>query len=304
MYPQSEEKEHVLIDKLFGSHRVRLYAWLSLASQTLIVVTGGAVRLTGSGLGCPTWPECEPGSLVNVPEQGIHGVIEFGNRLLTFLLLFISIGTFITVMRLKKGNRQGLFWTSFGLGLGIVAQAVLGGITVLTGLNSWIVGAHFLVSMGLIVIATFLLWYSRGRRVLAPSKTLSKLSLVMVPVAAAVIVIGVILTGSGPHAGDADTPRNGLDSELWAHYHSYPAYLLLMLTVLQVVLRSRLTGLKSAKYSLALLAVLASQAILGLVQTWLGLPLILVGLHMLGASVLASMITYQALLNKAWSGSK
>lgn len=293
-----------MIDKLFGSHRVRLYAWLSLASQILIVVTGGAVRLTGSGLGCPTWPECEPGSLVNVPEQGIHGVIEFGNRLLTFLLLFISIGTFITVMRLKKGNRQGLFWTSFGLGLGIVAQAILGGITVLTGLNSWIVGAHFLVSMGLIVIATFLFWYSRGRRVLAQNKTLSRLSLSMVPIAAAAIVIGVILTGSGPHAGDADTPRNGLDSELWAHYHSYPAYLFLILTVLQVVLRSNLTGLKSAKYSLALLAVLASQAILGLVQTWLGLPLILVGLHMLGASVLASMITYQALLNKAWSGSK
>ena len=293
-----------MIDKLFGSHRIRLYAWLSLASQILIVVTGGAVRLTGSGLGCPTWPECEPGSLVNVPEQGIHGVIEFGNRLLTFLLLFISLGTFITVMRLKKGHRKGLFWTSLGLGLGIVAQAVLGGITVLTGLNSWIVGAHFLVSMGLIVIATFLLWYSRGRRVLEHKKNLSRLSLVLVPVAALVIVIGVILTGSGPHAGDSDTPRNGLDSELWSHYHSYPAYLLLALVFLQLVLRWSSTGRDSAKFSSALLLVLASQAMLGLVQTWLGLPVILVGLHMLGASVLASLITYQALLNKAWSGSK
>ena len=293
-----------MIDKLFGSHRIRLYAWLSLASQILIVVTGGAVRLTGSGLGCPTWPECEPGSLVNVPEQGIHGVIEFGNRLLTFLLLFISLGTFITVMRLKKGHRKGLFWTSLGLGLGIVAQAVLGGITVLTGLNSWIVGAHFLVSMGLIVIATFLLWYSRGRRVLEHKKNLSRLSLVLVPVAALVIVIGVILTGSGPHAGDSDTPRNGLDSELWSHYHSYPAYLLLALVFLQLVLRWSSTGRDSAKFSSALLLVLASQAVLGLVQTWLGLPVILVGLHMLGASVLASLITYQALLNKAWSGSK
>lgn len=293
-----------MIDKLFGSHRIRLYAWLSLASQILIVVTGGAVRLTGSGLGCPTWPECEPGSLVNVPEQGIHGVIEFGNRLLTFLLLFISLGTFITVMRLKKGHRKGLFWTSLGLGLGIVAQAVLGGITVLTGLNSWIVGAHFLVSMGLIAIATFLLWYSRGRRVLEHKKNLSRLSLVLVPVAALVIVIGVILTGSGPHAGDSDTPRNGLDSELWSHYHSYPAYLLLALVFLQLVLRWSSTGRDSAKFSSALLLVLVSQAMLGLVQTWLGLPVILVGLHMLGASVLASLITYQALLNKAWSGSK
>lgn len=293
-----------MIDFLFGSHRIRLYAWLSLISQILIVVTGGAVRLTGSGLGCPTWPECEPGSIVNVPEQGIHGVIEFGNRLLTFLLLFIALFTFITVLRLRKGNRKGLFWTSLALGLGIIVQALLGGITVLTGLNSWIVGAHFLVSMGLISIATFLLWYSRGRRRLEARKSLSIISLTIVPTAVAVIIIGVILTGSGPHAGDSDTPRNGLDSELWSHYHAYPAYLLLGLTLLQVALRYKFTGLASAKYSLAFLAVIASQALLGLVQTWTGLPIFLVGLHMLGASVLASMTTYQALLNKAWIGSK
>lgn len=293
-----------MIDKLFGSHRIRLYAWLSLISQILIVVTGGAVRLTGSGLGCPTWPECEPGSLVNVPEQGIHGVIEFGNRLLTFLLLFISLATFITVMRLKKGHRKGLFWTSLCLGLGIIAQAVLGGITVLTGLNSWIVGAHFLVSMVLISIATFLVWYARGRRRLEANAVLSAISYSIVPVSIAVITIGVILTGSGPHAGDSETPRNGLDSELWSHYHSYPAYLLLILAVLHLVLRFRLTGGRSAKYSLAFVAVISSQALLGLVQTWTGLPEVLVALHMLGASVLASMTTYQALLNKVAKGSK
>ncbi len=293
-----------MIDKLFGSHRIRLYAWLSLVSQILIVVTGGAVRLTGSGLGCPTWPECEPGSLVNVPEQGIHGVIEFGNRLLTFLLLFIALATFITVMRLKKGHRKGLFWTSLGLGLGIIAQAVLGGITVLTGLNSWIVGAHFLVSMVLISIATFLVWYAKGCRRLEPSKFLSLISLIIVPTAIAVITIGVVLTGSGPHAGDADTPRNGLDSEIWSHYHSYPAYFLLFLAVLHSFLRFRLTGLASAKYSLAFVAVIGSQALLGLIQTWTGLPEVLVALHMLGASVLASMTTYQALLNKAATGIK
>ena len=293
-----------MIDRLFGSQRIRLYAWLSLISQILIVVTGGAVRLTGSGLGCPTWPECEPGSIVNVPEQGIHGVIEFGNRLLTFLLLFIALGTFITVMRLKKGHRKGLFWTSLCLGLGIIVQALLGGVTVLTGLNSWIVGAHFLVSMGLIAIATFLFWYSRGRRRLEAKKSLSRISFLIVPTAIAVIIIGVILTGSGPHAGDSDTPRNGLDSELWSHYHSYPAYLLLALAVLHFALRYRLSGLNSAKYSLAFVAVISCQALLGLVQTWTGLPIALVALHMLGASVLASMSTYQALLNKAWVGSR
>lgn len=293
-----------MLDKFFGSQKIRLYAWLSLVSQILIVVTGGAVRLTGSGLGCPTWPECKPGSIVNVPEQGLHGVIEFGNRVLTFVLLIVSIATFVTVLRLGKGNRKGFFWTSFALGLGILAQAILGGITVLTGLNSWIVGAHFLVSMVLIVVATFLVWYSGSTPRLEHKKTISRFSLVMVPTAALTIVIGVILTGSGPHAGDADTPRNGLDSLLISHYHSYPAYLLLGLTLLQLFLRVTKTGKRSAGYSLALFGVLAFQVVLGLTQIWLGVPIILVGLHMLGASVLASVITYQALLNRAWVGSK
>jgi cytochrome c oxidase assembly protein subunit 15 len=119
-----------------------------------------------------------------------------------------------------------------------------------------------------------------------------------------VITIGVILTGSGPHAGDSETPRNGLDSELWSHYHSYPAYLLLTLALINLILRFRLTGAGSAKYSLAFVAVISSQALLGLVQTWTGLPEVLVALHMLGASVLASMTTYQALLNKAAKGAK
>jgi cytochrome c oxidase assembly protein subunit 15 len=153
--------------------------------------------------------------------------------------------------------------------------------------------------MVLIAIATFLLWYSRGRRKLPENKLLSALSMFIVPVAVAVIIIGVILTGSGPHAGDSETPRNGLDSELWSHFHSYPAYLLLLLALLHLALRARLTGLVSAKYSLAFVAVISSQALLGLVQTWTGLPEVLVALHMLGASVLASMTTYQALLNKA-----
>jgi len=293
-----------LLDKFFGSAKVRLYAWLSLISQILIVVTGGAVRLTGSGLGCPTWPECKPGSIVNVPEQGLHGVIEFGNRVLTFVLLLVSIATFLTVLRLGKGNRKGLFWTSFALGLGIFAQAILGGITVLTGLNSWIVGAHFIVSMILIVIATFLVWYSRSKPRLEHDKTLSRISLVMLPTAALAIVIGVILTGSGPNAVEADTPRNVLDSLNVSHYHSYPAYLLLALTLLQLVLRITKTGKKSARYSQALLGLLGFQIVLGLTQIWLGVPIILVGLHMLGASLLTSVITYQALLNRAWLGSK
>jgi cytochrome c oxidase assembly protein subunit 15 len=158
--------------------------------------------------------------------------------------------------------------------------------------------------MVLISIATFLVWYAKGRRRLEPSKLLSIISLIIVPTAIVVITIGVVLTGSGPHAGDADTPRNGLDSELWSHYHSYPAYLLLFLALIHLILRYRLTGSGSAKHSSAFVAVIVSQALLGLIQTWNGLPEVLVALHMLGASVLASMTTYQALLNKAATGIK
>ena len=280
---------------------MKFYAWLSVVSQILIVVTGGLVRLTGSGLGCPTWPECEPGSLTNVPELGIHGVIEFANRLLTFVLLAVAIFTFINVLRLGKGNRKGLFWTSFALGLGIIAQAVLGGITVLTGLNAWIVGAHFLVSGVLISVATVLLWYSKEKPRLLPDSGSKLIATLMLPTAIAVVVIGVIVTGSGPHAGDADTPRNGLDSSLFVHLHSYPAYLLLALVVALILRRF----LKTKEHTgFILLAVLLAQAILGLSQTWLGLPIELVTLHLLGASVLISMVSYQLLINRVWFDSK
>ena len=279
---------------------MKFYAWSSLVSQILIVVTGGAVRLTGSGLGCPTWPECQPGSITNVPELGIHGIIEFANRVLTFLLLVIAILTFITVLRLKKNERPGLFWTSLALGLGIFVQAIIGGITVLTGLNSWIVGSHFIVSGILIAIATILLWHATGRKIQLVSNSFRTLTTLIFPVGVLTVIIGVIVTGSGPHAGDAKTPRNGLDSYLLVHLHSYPAYTLLGLVLLQIVLLARKS--QSLAFVFGLLGVIVVQAIVGLVQTWLGLPIGLVALHMLGASVLMSLLTWQLLLFK--SGSK
>lgn len=288
-------------DFLVGSSRVKFYAWASLVSQILIVVTGGAVRLTGSGLGCPTWPECQPGSLVTVPELGIHGFIEFANRLLTFVLLLISLLTFITVLRLKSSKR-GLFWTSLCLGLGIVAQAVLGGITVLTGLNSWVVGAHFVVSMILIAIATILVWYAYGAKSLPTDKSIKLVTSVLFPIGLLTVLLGVVVTGAGPHAGDADTPRNGLDIELMSHFHSYPAYAALSLVVVQILLllRSR----TRATSSLFLLIALILQALIGIIQSRMGLPIELVGLHMLGASVLASLFTWQMLVRQIWFAKK
>jgi cytochrome c oxidase assembly protein subunit 15 len=288
-----------LIDFLFDRTRKKFYAWASLVSQILIVVTGGAVRLTGSGLGCPTWPECQPGSITNVPELGIHGVIEFANRVLTFVLLLIALFTFITVLRLTKIERSGFFWTSLVLGLGIVVQAVIGGITVLTGLNSWIVGAHFIVSGALIAVATVLVWHARGRQIQLVPRFFKSHVVLTYLVGALAVVIGVIVTGSGPHAGDADTPRNGLNSDLLVHVHSYPAYALLILVLWQILYLVRLK--QKLASTLVLLASIGAQALVGLVQSWYGLPIALVALHMLGASVLVSLLTNQLLVYRTGS---
>lgn len=285
---------------MFSAKRIRLYAWLSLISEVLIVVTGAAVRLTGSGLGCPTWPKCTEDSLITVPEMGLHGIIEFANRLLTFVLAIIALLTFIAVRRMAKESRFGLTWPALVLGLGIVAQAVLGGITVLTGLNSWIVGAHFLVSGALIAIASVLLWRVYAPKHEAVSASVFSLAWPIAIFGTISVLFGVVVTGAGPHAGDAATPRNGLDLEIWQHYHSYPGYFLLALVVLATALLLKDDLAKGfaawrtqTKIMLLLLAVTVAQAIIGVVQARLGVPPILVGLHMLGAAVLCSLLTLQ-----------
>ena len=285
---------------MFSPKRIRLYAWLSLVSQVLIVVTGGAVRLTGSGLGCPTWPKCTDDSFVNVPEMGIHGVIEFANRLLTFVLAIVALLTFIAVRRMAKNARFGLTWPALVLGLGIVAQAVLGGITVLAGLNPWIVGAHFLVSGVLIAVASVLLWRVYQPKHTPVSPAVFGLAWPIAIAGTLSVIFGVVVTGAGPHAGDAATPRNGLDLEIWQHYHSYPGYLMLALVVLAsaLLLKDDLgKGFRlwrtQTKIMLLLLAVSLLQALIGVIQARLGVPPLLVGIHMLGASVLMSLLTFQ-----------
>ena len=298
-------KAMFLLNAILGPVRLKLYVWASLVSQILIVVTGGAVRLTGSGLGCPTWPECEPGSYTNVPELGIHGVIEFANRLLTFVLLLVAILTFLTIIRLPKAEKFGLVWPSFALGLGIVAQAILGGITVLTGLNSWIVGAHFLVSGVLICIAVILVWRFYAEWTFEASNTTKLLNSITFPIGVIAIVIGVIVTGSGPHAGDAETPRNGLNSDLLVHIHSYPAYTLLALILIQLVILHRSYAPSLAlKAGYVFLGLLAMQAGIGILQVRIGLPITLVAIHMLGACLIMSLLTLQMLISRNWLSKK
>ena len=295
----------LLNSRLFAAERLRMYVWASLVSQILIVVTGGVVRLTGSGLGCPTWPRCVDASYVTVPEQGIHGVIEFANRMLTFVLAIIAILTFLAVRRLASSERRGMYLPALVLGLGIVAQAVLGGITVLTGLNSWIVGAHFLLSGVLIVFAVNLVWSFYGHGELLASAASVTLSRMIGVVGAIAVVIGVIVTGAGPHAGDAKTPRNGFDLVVWQHYHSWPGYTVLALEAVQVILllagASGSARPNAIRLHLGLFFATIGQAVVGVAQAKLGLPIWLVGIHMLGASVLIALLAAQWL---ALSGQK
>jgi len=281
---------------------MKFYAWASVVSQILLVVTGGLVRLTGSGLGCPTWPECEPGSLTNVSALGIHGVIEFTNRMLTFVLLLISVLTFLTVFSFAKAQRKGLFRPAFVLGLGIVAQAVIGGISVLTGLNSYIVGTHFLVSAALITVATILLWNSYGRKTIPASNALRNVTSLLFPLGILTVIIGVLVTGSGPHAGDAKTPRNGFNPDLITHLHSYPAYLTLGLVVLQIFITIRSHAKLTS--SIWLLVALIVQAVIGIWQTRAGLPIELVAVHLLGASTLVALFTWQVVSRGVWFRNK
>ena len=211
---------------------VRRLAVLSLIGQTVLVVTGGAVRLTASGLGCPTWPRCTDDSLVNTPEMGIHGFIEFGNRLLTFALAAVAALMLVYLWNLRK-ERRDLFLLALGLLASIPAQAIIGGITVLSGLNPWVVGLHFLVSMALVVVATLLVNRAFGRTGRFMNRTLAPLPSILRPAMMAVLVfstiavmLGVVVTGAGPHAGDADAPRNNLDWDLFSHIHAIPAYVI------------------------------------------------------------------------------
>ena len=263
----------------------KIAVWASLASQMLIVVTGAIVRLTGSGLGCPTWPKCTEDSITSIPEQGIHGIIEFGNRLLTFVLAAIAI--WALVLFWKTAERK----IAIALLGGVVGQAILGGITVLTGLNSWIVGAHYLVSAVLIWIAAKFVWrfYSR---VVEPAAPLSVLvSWLIVFLGTLSIVAGVLVTGAGPHAGDADTPRNNLDLELWQHFHSYPGYITLGLALIQLALVRENRFL--LRLNLGLVVALVAQAVIGVAQSRLGIPAELVILHVLGSTVLIALFSAQ-----------
>ena len=335
--------------KLFRTDRaLRGWAIASLVANIAIVVTGGTVRLTGSGLGCPTWPQCTEASYLPHGELGIHGAIEFGNRLMTFVLSGVAILTAVSAFSLRDRHRPrgglarlgillaiGVPVMAIGLvimvsseyhplavcgvaavfvalvvvsilitrtprvldpesrrhesarglalllALGIPAQAIIGGFTVMSQLNPWVVSGHLLVTFVLIAMAMWLIHVITPE----PRPSTSQLGWVLGRVLAVMMAVsvwlGTVVTGSGPHSGDETARRTGLDPALMSHVHAWAVYGMIGLTVLTLVL--------TRKRAVALLLVgQLAQGAIGLYQYWNGLPIVAVLLHMLGSALLVA----------------
>ncbi len=275
--------------------RVVAAAWATLVVQIGIVGTGGLVRLTGSGLGCDTWPRCSEDSFVPVPEvSGVHGFIEFGNRLLTFVLVAVAIITFLFVVRMRR-ERRDLFWLSLLIGLYVPVQAVIGGITVLTGLNPYVVGLHYFASVLLVALAAALVvrvYAVPGPRARAVPRWYAVVTHLTSAFVLLTVVVGILVTGSGPHAGDGGAARNGLNPELMQHIHAWPAYITFALTLVLVAGSWRTpAALRLRLWTLLLLAVEVVQIAVGLWQARTGLPIVLVNIHMVLAVALVAAMT-------------
>ena len=258
--------------------------------QMAIVVTGGAVRITGSGLGCPTWPECTPGSYTPVPNQAegqVHAWIEFGNRLLTFVLLLGALIAFVIAIRVSKHavtkNRIRLL-AALQL-IGILGQGVLGGITVLTDLHPIPVASHFLLSVFLIAGAISLRYEMVGIVRQKADGIVATLMPVLIWLTLFVIVAGTIVTGSGPHAGDENAKRFGFSPRVVSWLHADLVIALVVLTVILWLITRVSQNTVIRRYVSIFLLISLSQGLIGYVQYFTGLPEILVAAHLLGATL-------------------
>lgn len=268
---------------------VRRTAMAALVTNVLIVVTGGAVRLTGSGLGCPEWPTCTAGSVVPVADPDVaawHQAIEFGNRLLAFVVLAAAVAALVAALRWRP-RRPDVVRAAAAVLVGVLAQGVLGGVTVLMALHPLTVAAHFLLSM--VVIAAAVVLVDRVRRPPGPRRTavrppLRTVQHALLAVVGVVLALGTLVTATGPHAGDPDTPRLALDPRLMSQIHADGVFLLLGLTAaLWAGLRATGAPARATRAVGVLLGISLAQGIVGYVQYFTGLPEVLVGAHLLGA---------------------
>jgi cytochrome c oxidase assembly protein subunit 15 len=277
-------------------------ALASVVANAGIVVTGGAVRLTASGLGCPTWPRCTETTYTPTSEYAAHGLIEFGNRLLTFVLTAIVMATVVAVVR-QRPRRRSLVRLAVVVFLGIPAQAVLGGITVLTGLNPWTVMAHFLLSMLLIGLAVLLHVRTResdGPVLLVVKQPLRRLSQLVLVVLAVTLAVGTVVTGSGPHSGDVEAGRTGFSPASVSQLHADLVMLLIGLSIATwFALKATDAPPAVMRAAGVLLAVEVGQAAIGWTQYFTSLPVVLVGAHLAGACLVLIAASRLVLMTRA-----
>ncbi|MDQ4007367.1 MAG: COX15/CtaA family protein [Actinomycetota bacterium] len=296
---------------------LRPLAVASLVSNIAIVVTGGAVRLTGSGLGCPTWPRCTQASFVPHGELGMHAAIEFGNRMMTFVLAAVAVATWVAAMRARP-RRRSVRALATGLALGIPGQALIGGVTVLTDLNPWVVSLHLMLSMamtGLAVLLVRLVHEGAPLTVRRAAPSVRGLAAAVVTVTFVVLYLGTVVTGAGPHAGHLEATdlegnqvfvvRNGLDPQVVSHVHAAFVYLLVALTVATLLAAHRTRAPRDVRTAaLVLLAVELGQGTVGFTQYFQDLPVLLVGIHLLGAALLTACASWLLVSTRGGRGTR
>ncbi|MEV0587713.1 COX15/CtaA family protein [Nonomuraea sp. NPDC050310] len=277
--------------KLLQPRTMTAWALAAVVVNSLITVTGAAVRVTGSGLGCPTWPKCTPDSYVPAAHEDIpliNTLIEFGNRLLTFLVLAVGVAVLVVAMR-QFPRRPVLVRLAWLQPIGCAVQGLWGGLVVKTALNPVTVSVHFLLSI-LMTAAAWML-YARAKEGDGPVRRLVhrdivRLGYVLVGAVAVLLVAGVVVTGTGPHSGDAIASRFDFDIETVARLHADVVYLVVGLTfALLFALHVTDAPKPARRAALALLGIELAQGFIGYLQYFLAVPAALVGLHVLGASL-------------------
>ncbi|RRD36253.1 heme A synthase [Leucobacter sp. OH2974_COT-288] len=265
---------------------LRFTAWLSFVLNVVIIGTGGAVRLTGSGLGCSEWPLCTKDSLVTTPEMGIHGLIEFGNRTISGPILLAAIIVLVLSLRLQLRRKELTVLAATVLGL-VLTQALLGGMVVWFHLNANLVGVHYFLSVVLVAItAAYLvrMYEPAGPRVRAVSPSFASFTHLTSFMMLLAVIFGIFTTGAGPHSGDISVIRDGFDASLLAHLHSWPGYITAGLLILLVVWSIQ-AEYPTTRWGVALLLLMTVQILVGVYQARNGLPAFAVGVHMVLASL-------------------